>query len=170
MQTTDYCRCGCGGTPTRGRYLRGHCNKAPHPSERIFEQDRGFTSPCWLWQGTVASTGYGQIRHSVAGYGRTLMAHRFFWEQRNGPVPEGLDLDHLCRVRACCNPDHLEPVTRRENVLRGSRTKVTDDEAREIRRRREAGESCADIAADYPIGPSGVRAIASGQVRAYLWA
>jgi hypothetical protein len=72
---------------------------------------------CWLWQGCKMRNGYGQI--GVGG--RHMAAHRYTYEQKRGPIPAGLDLDHLCRQRACVNPDHLEPVTRRENLLRGVR-------------------------------------------------
>lgn len=70
---------------------------------------------CWEW--TAATfRGYGQM----GGIGRsTLKAHRVVYEQFRGPIPAGLDLDHLCRNRACVRPSHLEPVTRRENLLRG---------------------------------------------------
>jgi hypothetical protein len=70
---------------------------------------------CWLWtRGTVK--GYGQI--GVSGRDR-IYTHRLSWELHRGPIPEGLYIDHLCRVRACCNPGHLEPVTNQENVRRG---------------------------------------------------
>lgn len=73
---------------------------------------------CWLWVGAIdKNTGYGRFH---AGDGRrTVNAHRFAYETFVGPIPPGLDLDHLCRVRACVRPSHLEPVTRRENLLRG---------------------------------------------------
>ena len=70
---------------------------------------------CWLWDAFCNPQGYG--RFGVAG--RTEMAHRVSYEFLVGPIPEGLDLDHLCRVRNCVNPDHLEPVTHAENILRG---------------------------------------------------
>lgn len=73
---------------------------------------------CWVWLGKPASTGYGQI-----GFGypdRTVRnAHRVVYELLVGEIPEGLQLDHLCRNRMCVNPAHLEPVTQRENLLRG---------------------------------------------------
>ncbi len=72
--------------------------------------------PCWMWIAHVnRHRGYG---HFNAG-GREGYAHRFAYELLVGPIPDGLELDHLCRVRHCVNPAHLEPVTRRENVLRG---------------------------------------------------
>jgi hypothetical protein len=69
---------------------------------------------CWNYTGAI-DRGYGRFWVD----GRTVMAHRFAWEQANGPVPDGKQLDHLCRNRSCVNPGHLEPVTIGENVLRG---------------------------------------------------
>jgi HNH endonuclease len=72
-------------------------------------------SGCWLWSGCVGSHGYAQI---AVKHGTTVV-HKILYEQKFGPVPKGLELDHLCRVRCCVNPDHLETVTRRENIRRG---------------------------------------------------
>jgi len=75
------------------------------------------TDTCWLWT-ACARGGYGQI--SAGGRSRKILsAHRVAYEMLVGPIPEGLDLDHLCRVTLCVNPKHLEPVTHRENLLRG---------------------------------------------------
>lgn len=71
--------------------------------------------PCDLWDGSKDRGGYG--RQKVNGI--NLPVHRLAWEAVNGPVPDGRVLDHLCRNRACLNPTHLEPVTGRENTLRG---------------------------------------------------
>lgn len=73
---------------------------------------------CWLWTGGVTGGGYGYYWAE----GRMRRAHRYAYEAVVGPIPDGMDLDHLCRVRTCVNPDHLEPVTRRENLLRGATT------------------------------------------------
>lgn len=70
--------------------------------------------PCWEWTASRPA-GYGHF----ALNGRPVQAHRFAYEALIGPIPAGLDLDHLCRVRRCVNPAHLEPVTRGVNVLRG---------------------------------------------------
>jgi hypothetical protein len=72
-------------------------------------------SGCWLWIGAISS-GYGHFNSGIKG--QSVLAHRFAYELHKGPVPEGLELDHLCRTRSCCNPDHLEPVTRQKNVWR----------------------------------------------------
>lgn len=86
----------------------------------VFERIEEKISPepnsgCWLWTGAVNPAGYAKI-HVKSG---TAYAHRILYGQKFGPVPYGLELDHLCRVRCCVNPDHLEPVTHRENVHRG---------------------------------------------------
>lgn len=70
--------------------------------------------PCWPWKGQLTK-GHGWLPW-VAKY---RGAHRFGYELANGPVPQGFELDHLCRNRACQNPGHMEPVTSRENTLRG---------------------------------------------------
>lgn len=77
----------------------------------------GSPDECWEWTGARAPQGYGQIR--TAGDGPTVGAHRAVYEDRVGPIPEGLHLDHLCRNRECVNPAHLEPVTNKENNHRG---------------------------------------------------
>lgn len=69
----------------------------------------------WLWTGAITSGGYGNMWHQ----GKYRPAHRVSYELLIGPIPEGLELDHLCRVRNCVNPEHLEPVSRRENLVRG---------------------------------------------------
>src|ERR1019366_1994387 len=73
--------------------------------------------PCWIWVASTTS-GYGRI-HETDRRSRNLVAHKVAYEWASGPVPDGLTLDHLCRVRSCVNPAHLEPVTRTENVMRG---------------------------------------------------
>lgn len=70
---------------------------------------------CWIWMGSITASGYGNAW--VPGM-RGTRAHRITYELLVGPIPDGLDLDHLCRVRNCVNPTHLEPVTRRENLRR----------------------------------------------------
>ena len=73
------------------------------------------SGPCWEWSKGLNANGYGTF-HAQR---RTHAAHRHAWEILVGPIPEGLVLDHLCRNRACVNPDHLEPVSHVENVMRG---------------------------------------------------
>src|SRR5215472_9435079 len=75
-------------------------------------------SGCWIWMGFVNENGYGKVvRPSIRK--SPIAAHRYAFEKVKGEIPSGLDLDHLCRVRCCVNPDHLEPVTRSINCLRG---------------------------------------------------
>lgn len=74
----------------------------------------------WWWEGTIGGDGYGKLLiGSRATKRSTFQAHRVVWTLLRGPIPEGLDLDHLCRQRNCVWPEHLEPVSRKENLRRG---------------------------------------------------
>lgn len=78
--------------------------------------DKAGPDGCWLWTGTRKATGYG--RFYVSPDRRDEAAHRFAYELLVGQIPDGLHVDHLCRVTRCVNPDHLEPVTQQENNRR----------------------------------------------------
>lgn len=83
------------------------------------EEDRGYVTPCHIWQGTTNDGGYGVTRANEHG---SRGAHRVSYEEANGPVPVGLVLDHLCEQPPCIRPDHLEPVPERVNILRSNGT------------------------------------------------
>lgn len=122
------CQCGCGqptpvvqrsqtgrgwvkGTPHR--FLQGHGRRTPL-HENIVTNSNG----CWEWVGSRSTGGYGRV-----GWGnRRVQAHRVIYEVLVGSIPQGLQLDHLCRNRGCVNPAHLEPVTQSENQRRGLRS------------------------------------------------
>lgn len=78
---------------------------------RVSQEEGG----CWLWQGRVKANGYGTF--SVA-HSTPVNAHRWSYERFVGPIPEGMELDHLCRVRSCVNPQHLEVVDHQTNMRR----------------------------------------------------
>lgn len=142
-QSTKLCECGCGNPApiasqtmkSRGwikgqpiRYIHGH-----HPRGKVRWRwgdhlytvtDCGYATPCWIWNGSKDSGGYGQSRRTKA--------HRVAWTVIRGEIPEGLELDHLCSQPACCNPDHLEPVSHLENVRRSRGPKLTPEQRDEI--------------------------------------
>jgi hypothetical protein len=160
------CQCGCGEKApiakyndahkglVRGRprkYIAGHVHRLNGPD--YIEEDRGYETPCWVWQKTLDNYGYGLL-----SFGRKMRkgAHIVSWQNANGPVPPGLELDHLCRVRACVNPSHLEPVTRAENIRRGSRAKLTAEQVRELRALVGAGMTHRSAAARFDVHKSTV--------------
>lgn len=106
----------CGGPTTRGaRRCAGCCTGTV--TERFWPKVERVEDGCWLWTASLTGDGYGRI--SLGGkFGPMGLAHRVAYELLVGPIPEGLELDHLCRVRRCVNPEHLEPVTHAENVRR----------------------------------------------------
>jgi hypothetical protein len=112
---------------------------------------------CWEHVSKPDRNGYRRVRVAVDRH----FCHRLVYEILCGPVPEDLQLDHLCRNPGCCNPGHLEPVPGRENLRRGRRAKgidsspgkrrrLTDGEVRSIRCRGDSGEPYRKIALDYP--------------------
>lgn len=83
--------------------------------DRVLARVSRNANGCWIYTGALDRDGYATF--SVYGVG-TLKVHRLMYEARVGEIPDGLEIDHLCRVRSCVNPEHLEAVTRRENSLR----------------------------------------------------
>ena len=84
----------------------------------------GMTTPCWIWSGRLNRNGYGRVTiwKNEDGYIKKHepVVHRYVYEKIVGPIPAKHVLDHKCRVRRCCNPCHMEPVTYKENTLRGN--------------------------------------------------
>lgn len=112
---------------------------------------------CWEWQRSINRDGYGHIFKE----GRCRLAHRVFYEELIGPIPEDLTLDHLCRNRACVNPDHLEPVTQAENCQRGALA-VTDRATRDFIRRKRGEIPQTELAAQLGISQTAVSKIQRG--------
>lgn len=125
MKAVDVARFVFGLPNDSGRYNHRACGNLtcvnPYhcgPAAEMFRFWRKVnkTESCWEWSGGKSPAGYGtfSIRDTDP-----LYAHRVAYEALVGPIPSGLDLDHLCRNRGCVNPAHLEPVTRKVNILRG---------------------------------------------------
>lgn len=122
----------CNAAAARRYRARHYVAKPPRvwvirPALERFVEKVDATGDCWEWTGT-RSLGYG--RFMVSNDRHMTWAHRAAWELLVGPIPDGLQLDHLCRNRGCVNPDHLEPVTSRLNTLRspigaGAKARVT---------------------------------------------
>ena len=91
------------------------------PRDRFMRLVRVDENGCWIWQGSPTTHGYG--RFGVRG--RRYLAHVWIYTQVRGAVPSNKELDHLCRVQMCVNPDHLEAVTHLVNSRRGSKTTAT---------------------------------------------
>jgi predicted XRE-type DNA-binding protein len=94
-----------------------------HYSNYIKKMDNG----CWHWMWTLTINGY-------AAYGKIKGFHIFLYEQKYGPVPDGLELGHSCRTRHCVNPDHVRPITHTINMREANHIKVSEQIVEEIRR------------------------------------
>jgi hypothetical protein len=113
----------CGSAYQRGRTRRAAWAARLYCSTLCSNQRLGLgfwthvskTGSCWLWSGYINRNGYGVASH----LGRTMGAHRVAWILRYGSIDPALTIDHLCRVHACVNPDHMEQVTKRVNTMRG---------------------------------------------------
>lgn len=163
------CECGCGNRTNvinkndsrtsrvageYSRFLRGHNRRK---TIRYVEVPTGYATPCWMWQLAKTRDGYGRCSDTT---GKIVLAHRFYYEKAFGAIPDGLECDHLCRVRACVRPDHLDPVTRAENAQRGSRTKLNVEVVRGI---RSSTDLQRVLARRYGVSQSQISRIRSGQ-------
>jgi hypothetical protein len=160
------CECGCGdpapiarqtdrrrgvrrGEPLR--FIRGHGGRTKVTVRWLVDDATG----CWEWQLAKNAAGYG-----IEGRG---LAHRVVWEERNGPVPEGHDLHHVCENKGCVNPDHVEPLTRAAHYRRGGRTVLTLEAVDEIRSApRDFGSGVA-LARRHGVHVSAIYAIRDGR-------
>lgn len=129
QQFVQVCACGC-GQPTniaeqsakkRGtikgqpsRFVVGHATRRS-AEERFWEKVNALGC-CWEWDGARKAAGYGNFAPIRT---KTVLAHRWAWELLVGPIPDGMELDHRCKNPCCVCPDHLEVVTRQENLRRG---------------------------------------------------
>lgn len=106
--------CDLCGTPFKQSKSR-HSRLCSTECRLLSQVEIGGPEDCWLWTGRTNKGGYGRLYHD----GSLWVTHRLAYTFWLGAVPEGLVLDHLCRVRNCVNPAHLEPVTQAENMRRG---------------------------------------------------
>ncbi|MCL4473532.1 MAG: HNH endonuclease [Actinobacteria bacterium] len=130
-----FCQCGCGGKTKIAKWNDARKGQVKgQPLRFIHNHHRRLTTPqyiinettgCWDWQHHITDKGYGRMWNGQ----KKVRAHRYFYEQKYGPIPNGLELDHLCRNRACVNPDHLEPVTTAENIRRACKFRREGGEA-----------------------------------------
>lgn len=100
---------------TKPTYIQRARGRWMAHEDRVFAYVDAYVDGCWLWMGPMTDNGYGRVMRDR----RALMAHRAVWEINNGPIPDGLVIDHLCRNRRCVNPEHLEPVEQGTNMKRG---------------------------------------------------
>lgn len=160
-----YCKCGCGektrwknGKPQQ--YVFGHTwrgRRRVSGPDYLIDPETG----CWLWQHGKTPKGYGQ--KVLQPGNRIVAAHRWYYEQANGPIPEGRYLDHLCRVTGCVNPAHLEVVTNALNVRRGNSTRLTPKQVAEIKAAPRGYGTGRALAIKYGVADSTISAIRTGQ-------
>jgi hypothetical protein len=148
-----YCVCGCGqqteiATKSRSyrvhvkgqpkRYIEGH-RRSPRSFDYIVDVETG----CWIWQGSHDEKGY-----PLNARGRV---HRQVYEGEYGSIPKGAEIDHVCQRRRCIRAEHLRAISHTENIRRAKNTKLTLDDARQIRALRKDGHPVKDIAKQFDV-------------------
>lgn len=158
----------------RSRFWRNVNKDGPTPTHR---PELG---PCWLWVAGKFSDGYGCAYTQTKGHRHNARAHRVAWEMMRGEIPDGFSVCHHCDNPPCVNPDHLFPAPPKANTgdalakgrmsmgERHTTARISEADAREILRRRHAGESNRKIAVRFGVSPTHVSAIANGKRWAFL--
>lgn len=147
------CMCGC-GKPTliskltrkdRG-YAAGHPENFLHNHHgRTLDyivEDRGYKTPCWIWQKSVDKDGYGNGSKNH----KAERAHRLYYRRYRGKIPKGYDVDHLCFMTSCVNPEHLEAVPPLVNQRRRRTTVLTIEKVELIHAMISGGKNCCEVA------------------------
>lgn len=158
-----YCHCKCGGKTSLAKqtfkrlgvkegepmpYIVGH-SRGDGSIPEYSPKDMGWTTQCWFWNKAKGELGYGRKRNQPA--------HVYVYEKFKGKVPDGLELDHLCRVHSCVNPDHLEPMTHKGNMWRSKMAKINLQIAEEMRELRSKGMMYTEIGYFYGVSPECAR-------------
>lgn len=142
-----YCKCGCNTALKKKKSIwakNHHGRKSPVD---FVVEDHSYKSCCWIWKLKLEWTGYGRIKRN----GKSHTVHVYYWEAINGKKPQGMELDHLCRVRACMRPDHLELVTHKENDRRGASARLKEENISEIFSLYNSGITMKNIARMFSI-------------------
>lgn len=168
---SGYCGCGCGqktnlvthNNTARGavkgqhfRFVAGHRLPAPLESKYVVDCATG----CWNWNGYRDASGYGRVNIREEHF-----AHRYVYQCLVGSIPDGMDLDHLCRNPSCVNPAHLEPVPQNINIRRSRVARLTVALAQEIRQLAASpgGLPYKDIAALYGVSHQAIGHVVRGE-------
>jgi ribosomal protein L37E len=114
--------------------LKDHTPAAERWKTCYVETPGPLDTPCWIWTGRGQRDGYGLISNGAAH--TSIPAHKFVYELKVGPVPDGLELDHLCEIKRCIRPEHVEPVTNGENQLRAARARSRREPYDDVEKRR----------------------------------
>src|ERR1700690_1728720 len=134
---TGICFCGCEEKTTvhegiPRRFIHGHATRVRNLTPKWIEEDRGYETPCLIWNRAKNGGGYG-ITYVGRKHRRHRVTHKIRWEEQYGPVPPGMELHHKCEQEPCGNLDHLELLTSAEHCRLRQTTKLTMALAREIR-------------------------------------
>lgn len=174
-----FCWCGCGektalaesndrscwkikGMPRM--FICGHAQSINFDKEYEV-RDCGYKTPCWIWMRGRNKGRYGLtygIARRTPGDKVPMSSHRLMYERHKGPVSPNCDLDHLCRVTLCCNPEHVEPVSHEENVRRGKNTRLSPKDVLEMFALEKSGWTQKEIAVAYGVSHSHVCKVMRG--------